>query len=85
MLLWQSWRARADEASEKRGEAVHVRWVLDNRARHCEDCLMLAAEYDSYDQLMLASSNRVPGSAELADHGRCRCRLEFQGNSGWQR
>ena len=86
MLLWVAYRDRVNAASEKAGRPARVRWVLDDRARHCEDCLAFAGEYDSYDTMLSMTGNRVPGSAELADRGNCRCVLQVETEGGaWTR
>ena len=61
-----------------------VRWILDDQAQHCDDCPEFAGEYESMDELMAATNNRLPG--EVQCDGNCGCSLEVQDASGeWGR
>jgi len=61
-----------------------VAWVLDEQAQHCDDCPEFAGEYESMDDLMRVTNNRLPG--EVQCNGNCRCSLEVQDASGeWGR
>jgi hypothetical protein len=61
-----------------------VRWVLDEGAQHCDDCPEFAGEYESMDELMAATGNRLPG--EVQCNGNCRCSLEVEDETGaWGR
>ena len=87
MLIWRSWRDKIDTASEKAGQPARIRWVLDDRAHHCPDCLAYGDKtYESMDDMLAQTGGAVPGSYQLADRGHCRCMLEYETAGGaWTR
>uniref|UniRef100_A0A6M3JA74 Putative ligase n=1 Tax=viral metagenome TaxID=1070528 RepID=A0A6M3JA74_9ZZZZ len=77
---------REDRQREEEGqEPRRVRWVLDPAAEHCNDsahghgCLGLAGVYSSWEDMPT-----VP-AGEVTCLGNCRCHIEVETESGWQR
>jgi hypothetical protein len=58
------------------GEVIAVGWDLDESAQHCDECPEFAGEYESMDDLMAKTGNRLPG--EVQCNGNCRCSLRGQ-------
>ena len=59
--------------AQAEGEIIAIRWDLDEQAQHCDDCPEFAGEYESMDDLMATTGNRLPG--EVQCDGNCRCSL----------
>ena len=70
--------------NESKGEVARdnefgVRWNLDDRAHHCEDCLEYGdTTYDSYDDLLSQTGGVTPANGTACGDG-CRCWLEWIG------
>lgn len=52
-----------------------VAWVLDEVAKHCDDCPRLAGRYPNMRALLQASGNRYPRSLDLQCAGNCHCSI----------
>lgn len=77
--------ATAAEVGTETGDTSgKVAWVLDNQAQHCDDCLEFAGEYDSFDDMMLKTSGRLPGQVQCSAN--CRCWVVVEDSNGdWGR
>jgi len=77
-------RAAVDRVRQ-RPEEPRVRWVLDERAKHCRDCPRLASIYNNIEELLLTTGGHVPGSGGTECLSNCRCHLEFKKKESWVR
>ena len=79
----------AEQAKTADDEVYACRWVLDPGAEHCEACSEFAGTYASYNAMLEATGQCVPGYffgyRGRACWANCRCHLELKIKDVWVR
>lgn len=76
---------------ETTDDAIYpVRWICNLDDATCDACREFAGEYKSYNDMLTATAQSVPGyffgyRNGSACWGNCRCHLEIQVNGRWKR
>lgn len=77
--------------AQQRDDLVYpCRWVLDPQAQHCDSCPQFAGDYPSYEAMLQATNQCVPGYFFGSPYKKscwlnCRCHLELLINGKWVR
>ncbi len=78
----------ATQATTRDDLIYPCRCVLDPQAQHCDSCPAFAGEYPSYDAMLEATGQCVPGYFVGSPYKKscwlnCRCHIELQINGEW--
>jgi hypothetical protein len=90
--MWTAMQEAQGETArvaEESGEGGRVAWQRDEQAQHCDDCIEYGEdefpgrEYDSWDDMLAQTGNRIPGEVQCSAN--CRCTLWVEVDGEWTR